>query len=131
MEAASEPGGPQPEIFDTERDEEVFRKTFAVLRNAAQTNEAVGQKVFGAVDSKGQIRGQFAVYHYEGLTLGIQKIIDQLNENDSKQMERLGERLLQIKVNPALRDFTGGGKNTAQAFRDRIKFFADELSLVV
>jgi len=34
--------------------------------------EALGVRIFGSVDMSGRIRGQFAVYHFEGLALGIQ-----------------------------------------------------------
>jgi hypothetical protein len=131
MEAASEPKGPRPEIFDAERDKAIFKRTFSILRRAAESDEAtIGRKIFGAVDTKRQIRGQFAVYHYEGLALGIQPIIDRLNENDTEQMSRLGRLIFEIKIDPTLRNHTGGGKNTAPAFRDRIRFFGDRLSAV-
>src|SRR5262249_26208241 len=59
MEAASEPTGPPPEIFDAERDKAIFKRTFSILRRAAESDEAtIGRKVFGAVDTKRQIEGQ-------------------------------------------------------------------------
>jgi hypothetical protein len=131
MEDASDPDGVDPSVFDPARDAEIFRKTFRVLRRAAESRPELGQRIFGSVDTGGRIRGQFAVYHYEGLTLGIQPLLGNLNPDDQTQMTRLGELVLQIKTSPALRAFTGGGKNTAPAYRQRIEHFATEFQKLV
>ncbi|WP_431042644.1 DUF262 domain-containing protein [Streptomyces sp. P1-3] len=132
MEAASAPEGVPASIFEERRDEADFRKTFKVLRAASATVEdEVGRRIFGSVDARGKTRGQFAVYHFEGFTLGIQDILDRLNPEDATQMERLGVRIREIKANPLLRNHTGGGKNTAAAYRARISFFADELAKIL
>lgn len=117
MESASEPTGPSADVWLPERDKSIFLRTFRVLRVAAGRQEdRVGRRIFGSVDTNGRIRGQFAVYHYEGLALGIQEFLDRLNPEDSEQMDRLGKALFEVKTNPILRNFTGGGKNTAQAY---------------
>ncbi|MEV7592839.1 DUF262 domain-containing protein [Streptomyces sp. NPDC089922] len=129
MEAASAPEGVPATVFEAQRDTENFRKTFKVLRTAAATIEdEVGRRIFGSVDQRGKTRGQFAVYHFEGFTLGIQGILDQLDPEDAEQMRRLGVRIRDIKKNPLLRNHTGGGKNTAAAYRARISFFSTELA---
>lgn len=127
MENASDPDGAKPGVWDPIKDRAIFEKTFRALRLAAETDENVGGKVFGSVDGSGRIRGQFAVYHFEGLALGIQKILNRLDVNDKKQMRTLGRAIAGVKKNPKLRNFTGGGKNTAPQYRARVKFFADEL----
>jgi hypothetical protein len=127
MEAASDPDGPASDVFDPIRDVETFRKTFHVLWRAAESKpEELGRRIFGSVDTNGRIRGQFAVYHFEGLALGIQPVLERLNPEDDPQMARLGELILQIKTSPELRAFTGGGKNTASAYMDRIQHFSAE-----
>ncbi|MGW1750977.1 DUF262 domain-containing protein [Streptomyces sp. NPDC002092] len=131
MEAASDPEGPAPEVFDPEKDVANFVKAFKCLRVGAEKADAIGQRIFGAVDVRGNIRGQFAVYHFEGFALGIQGILNDLNPDDSEQMERLGEAISRIKKNPEVRNHTGGGKNTGPAFRQRVKFFSEQLREVV
>lgn len=124
MEAATDPAGLAEPVFDPIRDVETFNKTFKVIRQAAESRpDQLGTRVFGSVGSSGNIRGQFAVYHFEGLTLGIQSILDRLDPEDDAQMGRLGEMIIQIKTSPDLRAFTGGGKNTASAFRQRVDHF--------
>lgn len=128
MEAASSPEGVGADVFDKVSDVEAFHKTFKCLRLAAETKESeVGERVFGAVDNRGRIRGQFAVYHFEGFTLGMLPILDSLTPEDQSQMQRLGDAILAIKKNPDVRNHTGGGKNTAPAYKARIKFFTDQL----
>jgi len=128
MEAASDPDGPDNSVFDPAGDVERFRKTFSVLRRAASTSDQLGTRIFGSVDAAGNIRGQFAVYHFEGIAVGLQAILDRLDPSDDSQMTRLGEVLLAAKTNPDLRSFTGGGKNTAPAFRQRRDYFASKFN---
>ncbi|MEW2467659.1 DUF262 domain-containing protein [Streptomyces sp. NPDC046994] len=132
MEAASAPEGVSEAVFDPDRDEADFLKTFRILRAAAETVDSeVGSRIFGSVDARGNIRGQFAVYHFEGFALGIQGLLDRLDPDDSEQMEALGRKILEIKKNPILRQHTGGGKNTASAYRARVDFFAAEISKIL
>ncbi|QVJ01432.1 hypothetical protein KGD82_25905 [Nocardiopsis eucommiae] len=128
MEAASAPEGVDRSVFDPVRDEEDFLKTFQVLRLAAESvSDEVGSKIFGSVDSRGRIKGQFAVYHFEGFSLGLQKILNSLNPNDSAQMKLLGKKALEIKKDPELRNHTGGGKNTVRAYKARVEYFTSKL----
>lgn len=131
MEAASDPAGPDPAVWDPINDVATFTKTFKVLRAAAESDSRVLWRVFGSVDSSRRIRGQFAVYHFEGFAFGIQGILDQLDPNDQDQMSRLGTAMFELKTNPALRNFTGGGKNTAPAYQARVKFFSEALAAAI
>jgi hypothetical protein len=79
MEAASAPEGVDSEVFDPARDVATFEKTFSLLRAAAESvEEKLGKLLFGAVNTRGTIRGQFAIYHFEGIALGIQGVLDRL-----------------------------------------------------
>jgi len=126
MEDASDPAGPDPAVWDPLADPVTFEKTFKVLRRASESTD-VGKKVFGSVDGGRRIRGQFAVYHFEGLSFGVQRILGRVDPDDDEQMRHLGEAIVRIKTDPRLRNFTGGGKNTAPQYRARVKFFSDEL----
>lgn len=129
MEAASDPEDVPPAVFDPDVDVARFEKTFKVLRRAAEAEpDKLGGRLFGAVDVRGKIRGQFAIYHFEGLSLGIQEVLGGLDPADPDQMQELGAAIYEMKTDPALRNFTGGGKNTAPAFRARIDFFRSKFS---
>ncbi|KAB8190210.1 DUF262 domain-containing protein [Nonomuraea phyllanthi] len=129
MEAASGINGSEGVPFDFDQDVAAFEKTFSVLEAAAKSCEAeLGSRIFGSVDTSGRIRGQFAVYHFEGITLGLQPILDRFNRDDPAQMERLGRKILNIKKSPEIRNFTGGGKNTYPAFKQRVSYFTQALS---
>lgn len=127
MEAATDPAGLAEPVFDPVKDVETFRKTFQVIRKAAESRpDELGPRVFGSVTSSGTIRGQFAVYHFEGIALGMQFILGRLNPADDSQMARLGDLILGIKTSSDLRAFTGGGKNTANAYGQRIEHFSQK-----
>ncbi len=124
MEEASDPTGIKPHFFDPEPDQARFELTFKVLRRAAESlSDDLGLRIFGAVRVGGSIMGQFAVYHFEGITLGVQDIIDRLDVDDPEQMKRLGKLILRIKKDSRLRNHTGGGKNTVAAYNNRVEFF--------
>ncbi|AOS64770.1 DUF262 domain-containing protein [Actinoalloteichus hymeniacidonis] len=127
MEDASDPDGPSIKTWDPVADPATFEKTFKILRLAAESNEAVGPKVFGSVNASGKIRGQFAVYHFEGFAFGLQGILERLDPSNTEQMKKLGSAIERIKGDRTLREFTGGGKNTAPAYRARVQFFANEI----
>jgi hypothetical protein len=105
--------------FDGPQESALFAKTFAVIRAAAETND-LKEKVFAAVDKHRRQRGQFSVYHFEALTLGLQSALGVFNASDSAQMQKLGRVLTEIKASDAMRDLTGGGKNDPNPVRDRI-----------
>ncbi|GAA4382954.1 DUF262 domain-containing protein [Tsukamurella soli] len=123
MEAASAPEGVGADVFDMGSDLDTFEKTFATLKRAAELDSRVGTSLFGSVNTRGTIIGQFAIYHYEGIALGLQRVLHKLDVSDDQQMRVLGAAIFDAKTDPDLRAFTGGGKNTAQQHRDRIEFF--------
>lgn len=106
-------------VFDYATEAEIFRKTFAVLAAASRADERLGERLFGSVVN-GQIRGQFAVHQFEGLSLGLQVGIDSLDPTNDTQMSALGQMLVEIKVDPDFLQHTGGGKNDAVPLRGRI-----------
>ena len=117
MEAVSDPDS----RFDFQRERTVFLRTFEILKAAADTAAELCDKVFGTVDNKGRVKGQFSVYHYETLTLGLQQSLELLEPSDSEQMRRLGEKLLALKKSKELRAVTGGGKNDPVPFTERVR----------
>ena len=132
LEAVSDPITPAPFDYDVER--EVFEKTFRVLRLisdqlsmhlvAGKVN--IGSRIFGTVSAlSSEPRGQFSVYHYEGLTLGIQPVLDQIDETNHEQLARLAEVVQFGKGDQDFLKHTGAGKNQRGSLAERINYFAN------
>lgn len=117
--------GEQP--FDTSQEASTFAKTFAVIRAAADATE-LKDRVFGAVDKHKRQKGQFSVYHFEALTLGVQATLTRLDAGNELQMQRLGGVLTEIKTSDGMRDLTGGGKNDPNPVRDRIQLVEQKIA---
>jgi uncharacterized protein with ParB-like and HNH nuclease domain len=125
MEAVSDPDVDQRRPFDYEREQATFRKTFATLRQAADI-AGIGERVFGSVLPRAtEPRGQFSVYHFEGLVLGLQSVLSQVDLSDREALERLGRAIREGKANPEFLRHTGAGKNDPNPLRERIAFFAN------
>ena len=124
MEAVSDPDNPLE--FDYVIEEENFDKTFTVLQRT------LGEFSFSlARTSRGRdtlIRG-FSSNHFEAVTLGIQKRLDELESDNKAQMARLKEVLTRAKLDKRFSDMTtGGGKNSPGQLRDRIQFIEDAVA---
>ncbi|MFC5752998.1 DUF262 domain-containing protein [Actinomadura rugatobispora] len=129
MEDVSDPDSETS--FEYSKERIVFEKTFLVLRLISDKLE-IDSKIFGTVNpATGEPRGQFSVYHYEGITLGLQAVIDKVNVEDDEQIGRLAAV---VKTGKADRDFLkhgGGGKNYRNPLLARIMYFSDRFSEVV
>lgn len=126
MEEVSDPESESS--FDYEEEEKVFLKTFAILDKIASRLE-MGGRIFGSVVRGGsEPRGQFSVYHFEGITMGLQEVLSKTNEMDSSHIAALAEAVEEGKTDPAFIDYTGPGKNDANPLRGRINYFADKFS---
>lgn len=129
MEEVSDPDSPTS--FDYSREKITFEKTFLVLRLAAE-KAGIGPRVFGTVTPQSkEPRGQFSVYHYEGLTLGIQSIIDRVNVDDDEQIEKIARVIREGKSDREFLRHGGAGKNYRTPLLARIKYFADRFSEVI
>lgn len=117
--------------FDYDAERLIFEKTFKILRLAADKSD-IGSLVFGSVVSGRQKpRGQFSVYHYEGLTLGLQQSLDVLDPDNNEQMDRVAEVVQTGKADPEFIKTTGSGKNDRVPMAARIKYFADAFAAAV
>ncbi|MGI5162158.1 DUF262 domain-containing protein [Microbispora sp. CA-102843] len=129
MEEVSDPSHPRE--FDYIHERAVFEKTFSILRAIAEKLD-IGSKIFGTTTPQSpEPRGQFSVYHYEGLVIGIQAVVDFVDIGNDDQILRLAEV---VRVGKADRDFLkhgGGGKNYRNPLRARIQYFADRFKEVI
>jgi hypothetical protein len=111
--------------FDYAEERSNFEKTFKAINKIAQILD-YGSRIFGTVSQpSGQPKSQFSVYHYEGIVLGIQKVISQVDLNDEGQMQALAEVVRVGKSDPRFLRATGGGKNERGALRARVGYFED------
>ncbi|MEU2683634.1 DUF262 domain-containing protein [Streptomyces hygroscopicus] len=126
MEAVSDPTG--PETFDFPSEKATFEKTFRVIKAVGDRLE-IGPRIFGTVDARtGEPRWQFSVYHYEGIVLGLQKVIDSVEVGNETHVGALADVVKKGKSDPAFRAATGGGKNDRISLRTRVSYFSDRFS---
>jgi uncharacterized protein with ParB-like and HNH nuclease domain len=104
-------------------EQSVFEKTFKVLAIS------IGEHSFGYTNkSRNNLIRGFGIYHYEAFTIGLQCILDKLNESDTEQMLLLQNVIRQIKLDPAFINLTtGGGKNSRGQMNARIDFVENKL----
>ena len=100
-----------------------FARTFAVL------SASLGAKAFAyANPARNDLTRAFSFYHYEAITLGVQKKIENLDPSAADQMEALREVLMEVKLDEGfIRMTTGGGKNSPGQLRDRIFFVESKM----
>lgn len=116
MEAIADPLIEVDFLYEEERT--IFSKTFKVLRAAlADKSFAFKNKASTALSAG------FSVYHYEAITIGLQSVLDKLDQNNIEQMEGLGRVLTAMKLDPVFAKLTtGGGKNSPGPLNDRVTF---------
>ncbi|MET8524835.1 DUF262 domain-containing protein [Micromonospora sp. NPDC005172] len=123
MEAVSDPVDPTE--FDYNQERAVFEKTFRILR-VVSDHLGIDSKIFGTVDQRyPEPRSQFSVYHYEGIVLGLQQVLDKTDPEDAAQVERLGQAVMRGKFDRKFLDHCGGGKNSRNELNARVKYFSD------
>ncbi|MFD8070733.1 DUF262 domain-containing protein [Streptomyces parvulus] len=128
LEAVSDPSN--SESFDYESESAIFRKTFEVIRRIAEILD-YGARIFGTIGPNGEPRNQFSVYHYEGIVLGLQEVLDRVDLDNPGQMGRLAEVVRSGKSDQMFLKATGGGKNDRIQLRDRIGYFAERFAGVL
>ncbi|MFC7660546.1 hypothetical protein ACFQV8_34870 [Pseudonocardia benzenivorans] len=130
MEAVSDDEN-DSQSFDYEAERQIFEKTFKILRTGADKTD-VKDRVFGSVVSgRRSPRGQFSVYHFEGLTLGLQASLDALDPENDQQMERVASIISEGKADPDFIRTTGSGKNDRVPMLARRKYFTDAFATAV
>lgn len=126
MEAASDPT--TSTTFDYVAERQVFWKTFRILRLISdQLN--IDSRIFGAMSPRSsEPRAQFSPYHYDGLTLGLQGVLDRVDTSRADHVQRLASVVSQGKADQT---FTGAGKNTRKALRERVDYFASRFEVAL
>lgn len=112
MEAVSDPD--VPVAFDYDKEEALFLKTFTLFQST------LGEKAFGSTN-KGNITKGFSVYHFEGLTIGLQKMLQEISIDNPAVIDRMRVAFASIKLDDDFIATTGGGKNSVGPLRRRIE----------
>lgn len=115
---ATEPDTAKHIPFDYEMEECVFSKTFLVLQ------KTLGEHAFSpANQTRTKLTRNFAIYHFEAFTIGLQSILDEIDPENKEIIAKLKTIFKSIKFNDEfIRLTTGGGKNSRGPLRDRIEF---------
>ncbi|SKC34430.1 hypothetical protein CZ809_04050 [Photobacterium piscicola] len=113
------------ENFKYEDEEYIFKKTFKILNSALQ------DRVFGRMGNKGP-QANFAVYQFESISIGIQDILKNIDENDQNHIHKIKEKLIEIKNDTEFsKQTTGGGKNSKGSLNKRIAIARQHFKSVV
>ncbi len=111
----------KPISFDYIMEQKLFEKTFALLKTTLGPNTC--QRWLGR-----QYGGQFSMHHFEAISLGIAKIIDEIDLSNSKQVQRIKKALASIKKDDEFKQLTsGGGQNSPGPYRKKIEFVAEKV----
>jgi len=122
MESVSDPDN-MDVLFDYDTEESCFRSTFVVL------NKTLGEHSFSGTNEHGSLISRFLSYHYEAFALGIQKYLNQIDQNDQAKIVELKNMFIEIKRSGGFQDMTkGGGKNYAKPLNDRIEYVENALA---
>jgi Protein of unknown function DUF262 len=127
MELVSDPNSNEAQPFDYEYEKSVFTKTFLIL------HKTLGENSFSpANQSRERLARNFAVYHFESFTIGLQSSLDKIDTNNEETIKNLKDTFMSIKLDEDfIRLTTGGGKNSTGPLRSRIEFVSSRVEQVV
>lgn len=115
-----------PIFFDYLLEEATFKKTFDILFNST------GDKSFTFATATGNLSRGFSANHFEGVTLGIQDSINELDPHNTNQMLHLKSALEGARVSEEFKDATkGGGNNTPKQLRARITIITNAVKSIL
>jgi Protein of unknown function DUF262 len=127
MEVVSDPNPDERISFNYEDEENIFDKTFLVLQ------KTLGEHSFSpANQTRDKLTKNFAIYHFEAFTIGLQPILGRIDTENEEVIERLKDSFQSIKFDSDfVRLTTGGGKNSRGPLRDRIEFVRSRVETIV
>lgn len=102
--------------FNYDCNEKNFKKVFKVL------SESHGERIFGRLGAEGRLQSNFNIYHFESIVIGIQSIIDDVDENDNSVITKIKDCIFSLKADDDFKaQTTGGGKNSPGPLKNRIE----------
>jgi hypothetical protein len=125
MERVSDPTHERHIPFDYETEQRLFEKTFALLQKTLGPDTCM--RWLGS-----RYGGQFLMHHFEAISLGIAKLLEDIDLHDAQQVERIKDALQAIKKDQEFtRLTTGGGQNSPGPYRAKIAFVAEQVRSVL
>ncbi|STQ77011.1 DUF262 domain-containing protein [Grimontia hollisae] len=122
MESVSDPE--KDIVFNFELESRIFEKTFIVL------DKVLGEKVFGRWGKNGP-QSNFMIYQFESICIGIQRIINSIDENNNSHIKKIKDALIELKQDPDfIAQTTGGGKNSKGALNRRIEVVENKMATI-
>ncbi len=106
--------------FDYQAEEKVFDRTFTILQRIGS------DEVFAGPNTK------FAVNIFEAWCLGLQRHLNNVDADDSDQIDRLSEALADLRNQNFFREVAvGGGLNYAGPLNKRITLAEEAIAKVL
>jgi hypothetical protein len=127
MERVSDPNPSDPILFNYELEESVFRKTFLIFQ------KSLGEYSFSSANkARNKLSNNFATYHFESFTIGLQSSLEKIDPNNEEVISSLKETFESIKLDEEfIKLTTGGGKNSRGPLRDRIEFVQSRIEKII
>jgi hypothetical protein len=125
MERVTDLSHENPIEFNYIVEQQIFEKTFVLLQKTLNFNTCL--RWFGT-----RYGGQFLMHHFEAISLGVAKVINEVNLNESQQIEKINNILQDIKKDNIFRQLTtGGGQNSPGPYRRKIEFVSEKIRSVL
>jgi len=121
MQRVSDPTHEHHMPFNYSTERILFEKTFVLLQRTLGPDTC--RRWLGS-----RYCGQFLMHHFEAISLGIAKVINDIDLNDASQVARINNALQTIKQDEEFRRLTtGGGQNSPGPYRDKIALVTDKV----
>jgi hypothetical protein len=112
-------------VFDYEREEKIFKKTFSLL------NAILPQgKIFSNLNDTGYRQRQFLAFHFEAFSIGIAKYWNKIEVADTPKINALRTSFLKLKKDSDFIDATKNEKERRSSASKYVKYLRLRISIV-
>lgn len=106
--------------FDFEKEREIFKNTFSHI------SKIMGIDAFSSISKNNNIKGDFVLYYYDGISVAISELLKQLSIDIDK--EAVASKITSIKFGEELANYKTGSKNSVMK---RIELFKSGVEEVI
>lgn len=110
----------EKDIFDYKKEKEIFDATFKFINKNWKEDAFAGKTVSGSA------KNEFVLYYYDGITVSIANLIEQLKKCENVQL--VIEKINEIKFGKELQPYKTGSIN---GVRTRIRLFEEGVSKIL
>lgn len=104
----------QKNYFDYDKESQIFKDTFHFIK------ENLGEDAFSGKTKSGASRNEFVMYYFDGITVPIALLIDQINSSD--RVNDIITRINDIKFGAEIQSYKTG---SVENVKHRINLFTD------